>query len=105
MRPYSHSCFKVVLGFKHLSLKGKNILSIHSLLHISREEMALFPAGLDHWRNLLLLLLIANKAVKAMSLLASTFFSASKLESLVDNMGLMLTVLSLKREKQNQIWD
>ena len=36
-----------------------------------------------------------------MSLLVSTFFSASKLESFY-NMGLMLTVLSLKREEQKQ---
>lgn len=101
MRCYSHKCFKIVQAFKHLSLKRMNILSIHYLLHISGEEMVLFPAGLDHWRNLLLLLFIANKALKAMSLLASTFFSASKLESFY-NTGLTLTVLSLKRDKQNQ---
>lgn len=49
----------------------------------------------------MLLLFIANKALKAMSLLVSTFFSTSKLESFY-NMGLMLTVLSLKREEQKQ---
>lgn len=49
----------------------------------------------------MLLLFIANKALKAMSLLVSTFFSASKLESFY-NMSLMLTVLSLKREGQKQ---
>lgn len=47
------------------------------------------------------LLFIANKALKAMSLLVSTFFLASKLESFY-NMGLMLPVLSLKREEQKQ---
>lgn len=47
------------------------------------------------------LLFIANKALKAMSLLVSTFFSASKLESFY-NTGLTLTVLSLKREEQKQ---
>lgn len=49
----------------------------------------------------MLLLFTANKTLKAMSLLVSTFFSASKLESFC-NMGLMLTVLSLKTEEQKQ---
>jgi len=41
MKYCSLSGFKIVLGFKHLNLKRKNILSIRSLLHFSREEMAL----------------------------------------------------------------
>lgn len=49
----------------------------------------------------MLLPFIANKALKAMSLLVSTFFSASKLESFC-NMGLMLTILNLNREQQKE---
>lgn len=51
----------------------------------------------------MLWLFIANKALKAMSLLVSTFFAASKFESFY-NTGLMLTVLR-ERSKSKQKWD
>lgn len=101
MRCYSLSSWKIVLGFKHRSLKKKHTLNALLASHLKGRNGTVFQADLDHWKNLLLFLFTANKALKAMSLLVSTFFSASKPESFY-NIGLMLAVLSLKREEQRK---